>query len=257
VQRLLTNPPEGLYQARKLGEVLQDLRGAGVGSVALEGVSSIGDLKLWKPLPGVLGPAGREPYRARPLRAPSAQMVRLFLEKQEQLAGARAEIELLTRRLEEVNALLEPLRTRVDDYELSEKEKVAKLDGLLLELGTIKKELARKLASLERESPAGTPGKGSPPVALPTDEDEPLPEDIDYATLRRRLREKMEELKIALGQRRRAEEVTIQLRVSLEKAHADLMQQKQEYLYYISILIAVVCIGLAVFLVVTMLRHRR
>ncbi len=256
VRRLITDPPAGFYQARKLGEAIQDLRGAGTGSVALEGAAAMRRLKLWNSLPGILGPAGQEPYRVRPLRTPSAQMVRLFLEKQEQLAGARAQMELLNRRLEEVNALLKPLRTRVDDYELTEREKVARLDGLLLEFDTIKQELARKLTELEQEGSTGTPGLPSPPKAGP-DEEEPLPEDADYATLRRKLREKMEEIKIATGQRERAEEVTIQLRASLEKAHAALMQQKQEYLYYISILIAVVCIGLAVVLVVTMLRHRR
>jgi hypothetical protein len=45
--------------------------------------------------------------------------------------------------------------------------------------------------------------------------------------------------------------------VQLERAHADLTEQKQAYLYYMSILIAIACVGLAIALVVSLMRQKR
>lgn len=259
VQKLKDHAPEGFYRPQKLRSALKSLQGAGLASVALTDAGALDRLKLWGSLPSVLGPQGREPYRVRPLRAPSAQTVRLFVQKQEQLASASAEIELLNRRLNQVRHQLEPLRSRLEEYELTEKSKLEKLDGLILELDGLREEYSGKLAELERlraglgEIPEGPVPK---PFEMPPDMELPS-EDADYATLRLRLEEKVEELKIAIGQRHRAEELAVRLSVEMEKAHESLAQQEQEYLYYVSIIIALACIGLAVVLVVSMIRHRR
>jgi hypothetical protein len=257
VKSLINRPPAGFYRPQKLREVLQDLRGAGAASVALGPASALSKLKLWDRLPGILGAPGREPYRVRPLRAPSVQIVRLFIEKQEQLARASAEIELLNRRLRQVVTELEPLRTAVDDYRQAQEDKLERLEGARLELEMIEKEYADKLTELERIYKNLKEAPGAPAPKIKPADLEPLAEDADYATLQRKLEQTMEELKIAIGQHDRANEIAMQLRASVEKAHLDIMQQKQEYLYYISFIIALVCIGLAVVFVISLVRHRR
>jgi len=259
LESLRKKPPAGFYRPGQLLLLFNGLRGAGAESVALDNLGALKKLELLDSIPSVLGPPGREPYKVRPLRAPSAQLVRLFLEKQEQLASASAEIEILNRRLEKLNGLIEPLRLRVEDYELNEQDKLKKLDSLIVELDAMRQDYDGKISELQKMRKSVDEGD----IPTITSPEQPAPnldppaDDLDYDTLRIRLEEKIEELKIAIGQRERAEEIAMQMRVGLEKAHDDLMEQKQSYLYYISILIALACIGLAVILVVQIIRHRQ
>jgi hypothetical protein len=259
VKRLIERPPTGMYRPGKLVEILGDLQGAGAGSVAIGPFRTLGKMKQWEKLPAILGPAGREPYLVRPLRAPSVQIVRLFVQKQEQLASASAEIELLNRRLMGVIAEIEPLQAAVDNIEQLQKDKLEKLEDARLELEAISGDYARKLAELEklettlRELPGAA---AQVPEAKPA-ELEPLPEDMDYGALRRKLEQTIEELKIAIGQRDRAEELALTLTAEIQQVQSHLTEQEQEYLFYISILIALACIGLAIVLVISIVRQRR
>jgi hypothetical protein len=255
LQRLVAETPKGFYRIEKLNRVLQGLRSAGVDSVALADITDLDDLHLREKLPAILGPPSREPYRVRPLRAPSVQTVRLFVEKQDQLASAKAQTRLLEQRLEEVNRLLRPLRDRVDEYSSARKDKVDQLEGLLLEIETLRAEYEEKIAELEKAGVSATESSVSAVPETPPDLSLPAA-DADYMTLRRKLEERTEELRIAMGQFERARDAAFRLTVELEKAHDQLTEQKQEYLYYVSILIAVACLGLAVVLVVSLVRQK-
>ena len=252
-QALAYRPPVGFYSPDKLTGLLSDALNAGAESAAFDSADIFTNHNLWKKLPDVLGPAVPEPYKKRPLRAPSAQLVRLFTEKQDQLARAGADIWQLRERLNELQGELDPLLKSFGAYELDQKEKQDKLDALLLELDTLKQEYIRKIDEL-RKLGAGEatlqPVEHTPDTELPAS-------DADYAKLQRRLADTLEKLQIATGQRNRASAYAKKLSVQLQQAHADLTEQKQAYLYYISILIAIACIGLAIALVVSLIRQKR
>jgi hypothetical protein len=252
-QALAARPPAGFYRPEKLEGALADALNAGAVSAAIDSSDAISNHNLWKKLPDVLGPAAAEPYKAHPLRAPSVQLLRLFTEKQDQLAKAGADIWQLRERLGELQAQLDPLLKSFGAYQLEQKDKQKKLDALLVELDTLKQEYIRKIDEL-RELGAGEtalqPVEQTPDTELPAS-------DADYAKLQRRLADALEKLEIATGQRNRASAYAKKLTVQLQQAHADLTEQKQAYLYYVSILIAIACIGLAVALVVSLMRQKR
>ncbi len=252
-QAIASRPPAGFYRLEKLSGALGDALNAGAESVAVDSAGAFSEHNLWKKLPDVLGPPAAEPYKTRPLRAPSVQLVRLFTEKQDQLAKAGADIWQLRERLTELQAQLDPLLKSFSVYELEQKEKQDKLDSLVQELDTLKQEYIRKIDEL-RKLGAGEailqPAGQSSDTELPAS-------DTDYAKLQRRLATTIEKLEIATGQRDRASAYAKKLAVQLESALADLTEQKQAYLYYISILIAIACIGLAIALVVSLMRQKR
>lgn len=302
VQQFLKEPPAGFFAPKKMAEILKTVRGAGANSLALDGVAAIGHAGLWEKLPELLGGPAREPYQVRPLRAPSAQIVRLLFEKQEQLANASAEIELLNQQLKEVSAEIAPLRGRVEKSGQSGKDKVDKLDSLLSKLDELRREYSRKIAELQ-ELATSKPAQGQPSPASPTEPPQPegtltdahyetlqrlldektrqleiaqkardaaeklaleltakshqLESDADYSTLRRMVEEKTGQLEIAEKQRDAAEKLALHLTTEFRELESQLIEQKQEYFYYISMLIALACLGLTVVLVMSLIKRRR
>ena len=165
---LLNKPPENFYPAEKLTKTIKALRKAGAEGIALFCVSSIARFKLWNALAKSFKQPSELPHIAKPVHAPSTQVLRLlYLREKElaqtagknrqlssELASAKTKISALDHKVDELTRQIgerdEALRKLKDAIKKAEKE-VNDLEASLQKETEAKERLGQRIEELEKE----------------------------------------------------------------------------------------------------------